>query len=103
MNTVICANTVPAPWRIAVLNQSEPTLAWIFFPVAPRVAPLAYPNLLGKKGYVVVVVVVVVVAPRVAPQIRPSDAFLCGFTLSIICFPPNSSVSILSMMLILAL
>jgi len=75
MNTVICANTVPAPWRIAVLNQSEPTLAWIFFPVAPRVAP----------------------------QIRPSDAFLCGFTLSIICFSPNSSVSILSMMLILAL
>jgi len=76
MNTVICANTVPAPWRIAVLNQSEPTLAWIFFPVAPRVAP----------------------------QIRPSDA-LCGFALLIICFSPILLCQFfqVSMMLILAL
>jgi len=41
-------------WRLAI-NVPEPCT--YFF----RVSSLAYPNLLGKKGYVVVVVVVVVV------------------------------------------
>ena len=40
-------------WRLAI-NVPEP---WTYF---FRVSSLAYPNLLGKKGYVVVVVVVVV-------------------------------------------
>ena len=37
-------------WRLAI-NVPEP---WTYF---FRVSSLAYPNLLGKKGYVVVVVV----------------------------------------------
>ena len=49
-------------WRLAI---NVPELWTYFF----RVSSLAYPNLLGKKGYVVVVVVLIVVAVLVACSI----------------------------------